>query len=154
VTLLFPLDLEHGRVLLGAKKTGFGQGKLVGIGGGIERDETPSQAAVRELLEETGLTVRPENLRSAGILEFLFSARSDWNMRVHLFTTKHWTGEPRESLELRPEWHIVDDLPWTRMWDDGPRWLPDVLHGAVIDAVCEYGADNQTVIRFSERDPT
>ena len=37
-------------VLLGLKKTGFGAGKWVGLGGHIEDGEKPVSAAVREVL--------------------------------------------------------------------------------------------------------
>eukprot|EP00051_Salpingoeca_urceolata_P006046 m.80347 g.80347 ORF g.80347 m.80347 type:complete len:91 (+) comp14659_c1_seq3:1046-1318(+) len=40
-----------GRVLLGLKKRGFGQGKLNGFGGKVEAGETVAEAAARELEE-------------------------------------------------------------------------------------------------------
>lgn len=47
-------------------------------GGGIERGETPREAAQRELAEETGLTLRISN-------EFLLVARDyDWAGRHHV----------------------------------------------------------------------
>jgi 8-oxo-dGTP diphosphatase len=154
VTLLFPIDLERRLVLLGEKRRGFGTGKLVGIGGGIESGETPPVAAIRELLEEAGLTVRLEDVVSAGRLRFRFTSNPSWDMDVHLFTTRCWTGEPRDSLELRPEWHGFDALPWTRMWDDGPYWLTNLLRGETIHAECVYAEDNERVSSFSRREAT
>ena len=40
-------------VLLGLKKTGFGQGRWVGLGGHIEDGEKPAEAAAREVAEES-----------------------------------------------------------------------------------------------------
>ena len=49
-------------VLLGRKKRGFGEGKIVGLGGKVEPGETLAQAAVREVLEESGIVVSEEHL--------------------------------------------------------------------------------------------
>ena len=46
-------------MLLGHKKTGFGTGKIVALGGHVEPGESPAQAAAREVKEEAGLHVTP-----------------------------------------------------------------------------------------------
>jgi 8-oxo-dGTP diphosphatase len=61
-------------VLLGLKKTGFGAGKWVGIGGHIEDGEKPEMAAVREVMEETSLAVPADALQHMARIEFLFPA--------------------------------------------------------------------------------
>ena len=45
LTLLFVL--KPGKVLLGYKKRGFGEGRWNGFGGKVQRDETIEEAAVR-----------------------------------------------------------------------------------------------------------
>jgi 8-oxo-dGTP pyrophosphatase MutT (NUDIX family) len=37
------------------KKRGFGHGKYNGFGGKVEKSETISQAAIREMYEESGI---------------------------------------------------------------------------------------------------
>ena len=61
VTLCFLLrDAERGtEVLLGLKRTGFGIGKIVGIGGHVEPGESDAEAVVREVWEEAGVVVPP-----------------------------------------------------------------------------------------------
>ncbi len=39
------------RILFGLKKRGFGKGKLVGVGGKVDANETVEEAAIRETEE-------------------------------------------------------------------------------------------------------
>jgi len=48
---------SNGRILLGRKKRGFGAGKANGFGGKVEVGETIKEAAVREMQEESGVTI-------------------------------------------------------------------------------------------------
>ena len=153
VTLLFCADFEMQSVLLGLKKTGFGTGRIVGIGGGIEDLEAPADAAVRELLEETGLVVSQADLRDAGGIEFRFAGQPAWDMEAHLFVTHRWSGTALETTEIAPIWCDLDALPWEQMWADGHYWLLECLRGGRIDAVCVYAADGQTVQSFTQRQP-
>jgi 8-oxo-dGTP diphosphatase len=153
VTLLFCVDVETQSVLLGLKKTGFGTGRIVGIGGGIEALETPAEAAVRELLEETGLVVSLAELRNAGAIEFRFAGKPTWDMEAALFVTHRWSGTALETLEIAPIWCEIDALPWAQMWPDGRSWLLECLRGGRIDAVCEYTAGGQRVQSFRSRRP-
>ena len=147
VTLCFLLRAAGSRteVLLGLKRTGFGIGKIVGIGGHVEAGESDAEAVVREVREEAGVVVRQEDLADAGVVEFLFPTRPDWNMYCRLFTTRRWEGEPAESPEITPEWFDTGGLPLQLMWQDAEHWLPAALAGEVLDVVVVLNEDNETV---------
>ena len=147
VTLCFLLreGAAGPQVLLGMKKTGFGLGKIVGLGGHVEPGESYAEAACREVFEESGIVVREEDLRAAGHIEFVFPARPEWNMSTRLFTARCWTGDPIESLEILPEWFPAAALPLERMWQDAEHWLPLALGEAGVDAVITLNDDNETV---------
>lgn len=148
VTLCFPVaGSEPEAVLLGLKKRGFGQGKVVGFGGKIENGETVAAAAIRELAEETSLLADPGDLRPAGQLTFFFPARPEWNHLVHVFVVRNWRGAPQESAEVQPTWFQTPDIPYNHMWDDATYWLPFVLAGQAVQAVFWYNPDNATVDR-------
>jgi 8-oxo-dGTP diphosphatase len=132
-------------VLLGDKKTGFGQGKIVAPGGHVEPGESAAAAAAREVEEESGIRVAQHALTEAARLTFLFPERPSWDMDVAIFTSADWSGEATESDEIRPRWFPVTELPLDRMWDDGKHWLPRVLAGERIHATFSYAADNETV---------
>lgn len=148
VTLCFLLrDLEGvgTEVLLGLKKTGFGTGKIVGVGGHIEPGESAAEAVCREVYEETGITVLESHLRPAGRVDFVFPARPVWNMSAILFTARTWQGEPAESIEIIPEWFLLDALPLERMWADAEHWLPLALTKGGVNVVVTLNPDNETV---------
>ncbi|MFP5311131.1 MAG: 8-oxo-dGTP diphosphatase [Actinomycetes bacterium] len=147
VTLCFLLreGANGAEVLLGLKQTGFGRGKIVGIGGHVEPGESDAQAVVREVLEETGVVLRLADLADAGSVQFVFPARPEWNMRTRLFTARSWEGEPAPSDEILPEWFRVDALPVDRMWQDADHWLPAVLEGGRINVVVTMHTDNESV---------
>lgn len=132
-------------VLLGRKKTGFGTGKIVGLGGHVEAGESAAEAAVREVKEESGICVPPRSLVTAAHLTFLFPAHPSWDMDVVIFTTASWTGEAAESEEIRPQWFPVAALPFDQMWEDATHWLPRVLAGERLRATFIYAGDNETV---------
>ncbi|UZX02633.1 8-oxo-dGTP diphosphatase [Arthrobacter sp. CDRTa11] len=133
------------QVLLGTKKTGFGRGKIVGLGGHVEPGETDAEAACREVHEESGVVVLQEDLRDAGVVVFDFPARPEWNMTTRLFVATRWAGEPAESAEILPEWFDVGSLPVDRMWQDASHWLPLALNGSVLHLVVVLNEDNETV---------
>lgn len=123
---------QHPRVLLGMKKRGFGAGRWNGFGGKVHDGETIEEAARREVVEETGLEIGPEDccLEKRGILEFEFADDPAAPvLEVHVFRVEDFTGEPRETEEMRPQWFLVDEIPFGQMWSDDLYWLPLFLKG-------------------------
>jgi len=117
---------EHPRVLLGMKKRGFGAGRWNGFGGKLHEGETIEEAAKREVLEETGLTV--EELYKRGVVDFEFE-NDPTILEVHIFRIEKYAGEPAETEEMRPQWFTVDEIPFKEMWSDDPYWFPLFLKG-------------------------
>ncbi len=104
----------------------FGGGFWNAPGGKIKAEESPQDAAKREVLEETGLSVR--TLENIGYLEFFFGPgkkRPDWTAEV--FLTTEFAGEVRESEEGRLEWFSKDNLPMNQMWQDD-KYLAAVVN--------------------------
>jgi 8-oxo-dGTP diphosphatase len=132
-------------VLLGLKKSGFGAGKWVGLGGHIEEGEKPEAAAVREVWEESGLLVPADSLQHMASIEFRFPARPSWDQTADVFVTSVYQGEAAESDEVAPRWFGEHDLPLSLMWDDAKHWLPLVLAGERVDPLITFAADCATV---------
>ena len=134
------------QVLLGRKKKGLGLGNIVGLGGKLEPGESALDAAVREVEEESGLTVTAADLAPRGMLTYLFPHRESWSQQSSVFVCLEWTGSPRESDELNPVWFDVAALPLDEMWDDARHWLPAVLAGEAVSATFTFGIDLATVV--------
>lgn len=86
-------------------------GGPVGRTGGLELGETPTASAVREVGEELGIELDPQELRPASTM-----FRRSEEPRVDIFfATSAWVGTP----EIR-ELHKCTELVWT-----DPAQLPD-----------------------------
>lgn len=139
-TLCYPV--EDDRVLLIEKKRGVGEGFYNGPGGKVEPGETPREAVVREVREETGLRVRdPEKL---GELEFFFD--DDPFMFVHVFRATDFSGRPEESPEARPEWFEIEAVPYDEMWPDDRYWLPELFDGETFSGSLHFDADGDELL--------
>jgi 8-oxo-dGTP pyrophosphatase MutT (NUDIX family) len=138
--------IKDDQVLLGMKKRGFGMGKWNGFGGKLKEGEDVRAAMARELQEEAGVVVLPQDLKEAGTLEFHFNDNPDWNNFCHIFTITAWTGEPSESEEMRPQWYAIDSLPFDSMWIDDPHWVPFVLAGKKIKAKFLFDAKGEVIL--------
>lgn len=136
----------HGpEVLLGRKLRGIGIGRLVGPGGKLESGETPERAVVREVLEETGLTIDPSALQRRGLIRYDFPHRLSWSQSSWVFVAESFSGTVADSNELELAWVPVSEIPYERMWDDARLWLPGVLAGGTHDGAYEFGFDLATV---------
>lgn len=132
-------------VLLGEKLTGLGVGKVVGPGGKQEARETPVETAVREVREEVGLTLSPENLAPLARITYPFVGRPELSQRSHAFVVGDWSGELRSSDEISATWWPIHQLPIHRMWSDAALWLPRALAGEFVEATFEIGGADQVL---------
>jgi 8-oxo-dGTP diphosphatase / 2-hydroxy-dATP diphosphatase len=134
---------NEGKILLGMKKRGFGEGQWNGFGGKVERGETIEGAARRELQEE--VTLAAEQLVQVGLLTFSFASDETLALEVHIFKTETFSGDPVETEEMKPQWFLFEDIPYSEMWPDDIHWLPKVLEGKkVLGSFC-FDAPASTV---------
>lgn len=123
----------------------FGGGFWNGPGGKIESEESPEEAARREVLEETGLRIM--NPSKTGHLEFFFGAgktKPDWTAEV--FTTSDFSGEMRDSTEGRLQWFSKDTLPLDKMWEDDRYWLPLMIEGKKFQGRFRFSEDSKLLV--------
>ncbi len=95
------------------KKNDENRGKWIGIGGKFEPGESPEECLLREVLEETGLTLTEYTYR--GIVTFVSDTMPDGEY-MHLFKASAFTGTltdteegelafiPKEDVLALPHW--------------------------------------------------
>lgn len=151
VVLCLPIlsALNGTQVLLGRKKRGFGNGRIVAPGGKIEPGENAAEAAVRELFEETSVLTTEGSLEPVGRVYFRFPFAPAADMDCTIFVVRNFSGMPTASGELEPAWYPTGHLPLEDMWDDSALWLGRLLAGERFDALVVLAEDNESVARFS-----
>lgn len=86
--------------------------KWIGVGGHFEEGESPEDCVIREVREETGLTLTQYAYR--GIVTFVSDA---WGTEyMHLFTADGFTGEMRACDEGTLRWIDKGALLSLPMW--------------------------------------
>jgi len=155
ICLLVKKDPQSGiplEILLARKKTGFGEGKIVGVGGTVEPHENVLQATVREVNEELAVEIQEKDLHRAAKLTFLFPAKPEWDRIVYVYLLERWQGIPKPSREIDPFWVNLDEIPYHEMWADSAEWLPEILNGRRILGRFSFNADNETLAQVEIQD--
>jgi 8-oxo-dGTP diphosphatase len=119
---------------------------IMGLGGHVEPGESDTQAAIREVLEESGLAIEPSSISHRAAITYLFPAKPSLNAQVAVFFGANWSGAVTESDEIRPRWFSADAPPLHEMWDDEQYWLPRVLAGEHLAAVFTFNDAGTRVI--------
>ena len=149
-TTLCYLEREDAYLMLHRikKQDDYNHDKWIGVGGKFERFESPEDCLLREVKEETGLTLK--RFRARGLLTFIWGNMTEF---IHLYTADRWEGEmvrgsacregvlewvPKEKVTGLPIWE--GDKIFFRLLNEGRPWFSlklvydgDTLKQAVLD---------------------
>lgn len=100
-------------------------GKWIGVGGHVENGETPEECLLREVKEETGLTLTSYRLR--GLVTFLSDACEPELMCV--FTASAFHGELIECNEGELAWVDKSEVLGLPTWEGDRVFLERLLSG-------------------------
>lgn len=119
-------EQEYLLLLRNKKISDPNEGKWIGVGGKIEEGETPEACMLREVKEETGISLT--DFEYKGIINF----RSDkWeDEEMHLFTAKvPKDTEASECSEGTLKWIPEDGILKLSLWEGDKLFLREILEG-------------------------
>ena len=97
-----------------SKKNDVNKDKWIGVGGHFEVHESPEECLLREVKEETGLTLTSYRFR--GIVTFITDQLAETEY-MHLYTANGFTGELTECNEGTLEWIPKKDIYHLNLWE-------------------------------------
>lgn len=95
------------------KKNDINHDKWIGVGGKFELNESPEECILREVKEETGLTLTDYRLR--GIITFILEGNTLEYM--FLYTADAYTGEMIDCKEGELVWVPKSKLEELTLWE-------------------------------------
>ena len=108
------------------KKKDVNEGKWIGVGGKLEAGETPEECVIREVFEETGLTLTRFEKRG----EIYFSAQGYEDELMYLYTADGFTGDIRwECVEGVLKWVPFEEIFDLNLWEGDRPFLRDLMDG-------------------------
>lgn len=101
------------------KQNDINSGKWLGVGGKLEKTETPEQCLLREIREETGLKAKSYDFR--GIV--IFNYNNDEPLYMYLYTCDSFEGKLEECDEGDLKWIDKKDIFSLNLWEGDKIFL-------------------------------
>ncbi len=130
------------------KENDLNEGKWIGVGGKFEEGETSDECLLREVYEETGLTLTAYHLH--GVVEFISDT---WeNEDMYLYSATGFTGELKQDCdEGELCWVAKDKVLTLPTWEGDKYFIEPLLAGKdTINMLVEYKGDK--LVRFEDKE--
>lgn len=101
------------------KENDINKDKWIGVGGHFEEGESPEECLLREVKEETGLTLT--SYKFHGIVTFI--SDSDPAEYMCLYSADSFTGEIIDCNEGKLEWIKKTDYLKLNLWEGDPVFI-------------------------------
>ncbi|MFX0085934.1 MAG: NUDIX domain-containing protein [Candidatus Hodarchaeota archaeon] len=137
------------------KKNDYHEGKYVAIGGRLEPGETPLECIIRELKEETGYNLSPDEISFRGYIYFDEVSRNKksedlpaFNWLVFLYHIRVSEKLCIENKEGDLQWFSIEDIPYQKMWSGDRIFTPKILNSnEIIEAKFLY--DGEEIVKWT-----
>jgi len=132
----------------------YHEGKWNGLGGKLEQDESPLQAARRELLEESGLDLEAAQFIPLGVIQFpCFKAHKNEDWVVWVYAAKVAPAQVKNVWPRGPEgdlhWVPTSELLSLNLWAGDRHFIPYVIARKPFQATIWYRGEEVTQFEIS-----
>ena len=139
--------IKNCKILLQRKSTGrFGEGKWNGPGGKLDPGESPRQGVIREVKEETGLTILNPLLK--GEINFYFGNKPKPDWTTYIFLVTQFKGEMKPNEEGELKWFSIEEIPYRQMWPDDLYWLPEIIEGKTVKGTFWFNDVGENILKY------
>jgi len=108
------------------KENDTNKDKWIGVGGKLEKGETPDACLLREVFEETGLTLTRWQQRG-----IVFFDNTEYEQEtIYLYTATQWVGEMKPCDEGELVWVDKDKVSSLTLWEGDKIFLRLMEAGA------------------------
>lgn len=112
-------DDKYLMLLRNKKEVDINKGKWIGVGGHFEEGESPEECLVREVYEETGLTLT--NYKFRGLVTF---SSDQWQTEyMFLYTADGFEGELKDCNEGELRWIPKSEILDLNLWEGDKEFL-------------------------------
>ena len=125
------------------KKNDINKDKWLGIGGKFEKNESPEECIIREVKEETGLTLKSYKLR--GIVTYVSTT---WETEyMYVFTSNDFTGELIECNEGDLQWVDKEKVTELNTWEGDKIFVEKIKNDNMFFTV-KFEYDEEKLINY------
>ena len=123
-TVMSYLEKENQYLMLyrNKKEKDINKNKYIGVGGHVEKGETPDQALIREVKEETGLDLLSFNKRG-----LVYLVLNGYDEEIYIYTSLDFKGELIECNEGDLLWVDKDKVMSLPIWEGDKYFLKYLL---------------------------
>ena len=123
-TVMIYLEKDNQYLMLyrNKKKKDINKNKYIGVGGHVEKGETPDEAVVREVKEETGLDLLSFVRR--GLVYFVLNGYEE---EMYIYTSLDFKGELIECNEGELSWIDKNNVMSLPIWEGDKYFLKHLL---------------------------
>ena len=121
ITTLCYLEKDNKYLMLhrNKKENDINKGKWIGVGGKLEKGETPEQCLVREVFEETGYKLNNYNYKGLVI----FNYNEDEPLFMYVYTSSDFSGIEKKCDEGDLKWIPKNEILDLELWEGDKIFL-------------------------------